>query len=197
MGWVPPRLGRADWDVWNCLLSYDKTQVPPCRVSIRCKWRTMNVMEPNLRPVQPLHYAPIADWLDSAEATQRWAGPGVPFPLPPERFAQVLELEVRPGWALLDEQGVCVGFGQYWMTATDTAHLGRIIVSPHVRGRGLGRALMQALCTQAQHEDGVQHLTLRVYRDNAAAAALYRDLGFQQVEASSTPELLFMRRTLA
>lgn len=155
----------------------------------------MNVMEPNLRPVQPSNYATVASWPESAGATQRWAGPGVPFPLSPERFAQVLELEVRPGWALLDEQGVCVGFGQYWMTATDTAHLGRIIVSPHVRGRGLGRALMQALCTQAQHEDGVQHLTLRVYRDNAAAAALYRDLGFQQVDASSTPELLFMQRT--
>lgn len=155
----------------------------------------MNVMEPNLRPVQPSNYATVASWPESAGATQRWAGPGVPFPLPPERFAQVLELEVRPGWALLDEQGVCVGFGQYWMTATDTAHLGRIIVSPHVRGRGLGRALMQALCTQAQHEDGVQHLTLRVYRDNTAAVALYRDLGFQQVEASSTPELLFMQRT--
>ncbi|PZP84348.1 MAG: N-acetyltransferase, partial [Stenotrophomonas maltophilia] len=36
-----------------------------------------------------------------------------------------------------------------------------------------------------------------VYRDNAAAVALYRDLGFQQVDASSTPELLFMQRTSA
>lgn len=157
----------------------------------------MSAMKPDLCPVHPSHYAAITRWPESAEATQRWGGPGVPFPLPPERFEQVLELEVRPGWALLDEQGVCVGFGQYWMTATDTAHLGRIIVSPHMRGRGLGRTLMQALCARAQHEDGVQHLTLRVYRDNAGAVALYRDLGFQQVEASSTPELLFMRRTLA
>lgn len=166
-------------------------------VSARCKWRTMNVMEPNLRSVQPSNYATVASWPESAGATQRWAGPGVPFPLPPERFAQVLELEVRPGWALLDEQGVCVGFGQYWMTATDTAHLGRIIVSPLARGRGLGRLLVQSLSAQALRESGIQRLTLRVYRDNTAAVALYRDLGFQQVEASSTPELLFMRRTLA
>ncbi len=155
----------------------------------------MNVMEPNLRPVQPSNYATIADWLDSAQATQRWAGPGVPFPLPPERFAQVLELAVRPGWVLLDEQDVCVGFGQYWMTDTGTAHLGRIIVSPLARGRGLGRLLMQSLSAQALREDGIQRLTLRVYRDNTAAEALYRDLGFQQVETSSTPELLFMQRT--
>ncbi|AWT14513.1 N-acetyltransferase [Stenotrophomonas maltophilia] len=157
----------------------------------------MSVMEPNLYAVQPSHYASIAGWLDSAAATQRWAGPGVPFPLPPERFAQVLELAARPGWALLAEQGQCLGFGQYWMTDAGTAHLGRIIVSPLARGRGLGRLLMQALSAQAMCEAGAQCLTLRVYRDNAAAVSLYRDLGFQQVDASSTPELLFMQRTLA
>jgi ribosomal-protein-alanine N-acetyltransferase len=154
-------------------------------------------MKPNLCAVQPSHYATIADWLDSAEATQGWAGPGVPFPLPPERFAQVLELGSRPGWALLDEQGRCLGFGQYWITDAGTAHLGRIIVSPLARGRGLGRLLMQAMSAQAMREDGIERLTLRVYRDNTAAVALYRDLGFQQVEASSTPELLFMQRTSA
>lgn len=157
----------------------------------------MRVMKPSLCAVQPSHYATIADWLDSAEATQRWAGPGVPFPLPQERFAQVLELEARPGWALLDEQDQCLGFGQYWMTDAGTAHLGRIIVSPLARGRGLGRLLMQALSAQAMREAGVQRLTLRVYRDNTAAVTLYRDLGFQQVDASSTPELLFMQRTSA
>lgn len=155
----------------------------------------MNVMSPHLHPVQPSNYAAVASWPESAEATQRWAGPGVPFPLPPERFAQVLELALRPGWALLDEQGACVGFGQFWTTDAGTAHLGRIIVSPSARGRGLGRLLMQSLSTQALREDGIQRLTLRVYRDNTAAATLYRDLGFQQVEASSTPELLFMQRT--
>ncbi len=71
----------------------------------------MRVMKPSLYAVQPSHYASIAGWLDSAAATQRWAGPGVPFPLLPERFAQVLELEARPGWALLDEQDQCLGFG--------------------------------------------------------------------------------------
>lgn len=152
-------------------------------------------MNPHLRPVQPPHYATVASWPESAEATQRWAGPGVPFPLPPERFAQVLELAVRPGWVLLDEQDVCVGFGQYWMTDTGTAHLGRIIVSPLARGRGLGRLLMQALGAQALREDGTQQLTLRVYRDNTAAVALYRNLGFELVEAFSTPELLFMQCT--
>jgi ribosomal protein S18 acetylase RimI-like enzyme len=149
------------------------------------------IMSEHLQPVQSLHYATIASWLDSAASTQRWAGPGVAFPLAPDRLAHALELEVRPGWVLLDAQDNCLGFGQYWLTGADTAHLGRIIVSPQARGRGLGRVLMQSLSRQALKE-GVRRLTLRVYRDNVAAVALYRNLGFVAIEQESTAELLFM-----
>lgn len=146
-----------------------------------------------LHPVQPPHYAAIGAWLDSASATQRWAGPGVAYPLAPEAFAQALQLSQRPGWVLLDARDQCVGFGQYWPTTAGTLHLGRIIVSPQARGRGLGRVLMQALMGQALQSAGVEQLTLRVYRDNVAAVTLYRDLGFQPLEDASTPELLFMQ----
>ena len=151
-------------------------------------------MPMQLQPVRRLHYTRVASWLDSAAATQRWAGPGVGFPLAPEAFAQALELAARPGRVLLDPQGDCVGFGQYWMTDPGTAHLGRIIVSPQARGRGLGRVLVQLLAAEALRSPSVRRLTLRVYRDNAPATALYRDLGFRPVEAASTPELLLMQR---
>lgn len=146
-----------------------------------------------LHPVQPPHYAVIGAWLDSAGATQRWAGPGVQYPLGSDAFAQALQLQQRPGWVLLDANGHCLGFGQYWSTGPGTLHLGRIIVSPQVRGRGVGRVLVQALMAQALQSAAVERLTLRVYRDNVAAMALYRDLGFQPMEDASTPELLFMQ----
>ncbi|WP_321210530.1 MULTISPECIES: GNAT family N-acetyltransferase [Stenotrophomonas] len=53
---------------------------------------------------------------------------------------------------------------------------------------------MQALIAQAFQAAAVERLTLRVYRDNAAAVALYRSLGFEPVDAASTPTLLFMQR---
>lgn len=152
-----------------------------------------HAMTEYLRPVQPPHYAAIGAWLDSAGATQRWAGPGVPYPLGSDAFAQALQLQQRPGWVLLDAHGHCLGFGQHWPTTSGTLHLGRIIVSPQARGRGLGRVLMQALMAQALQSGGVERLTLRVYRDNVAAVSLYRDLGFQPLENASTPELLFMQ----
>ncbi|QII28873.1 GNAT family N-acetyltransferase [Stenotrophomonas maltophilia] len=154
-------------------------------------------MDHVLQPVHPSHFAVIAGWLDSPGATLRWAGAGVLFPLPSNAFAAALSLSERPGWVLLDAEGTCVGFGQYWPTAPGSTHLGRIIVSPQARGRVLGRGLMTALCAEAVHRTVAAQLTLKVYRDNPAAVALYRDLGFVASEDASTPELLFMARRAA
>ncbi len=151
-------------------------------------------MDHRLQPVQPQDYASIAGWLDSAAATLRWAGPGVPYPLPPDRFEHVLQLRERPGWVLLDTSDQRVGFGQAWSTQPGTVHLGRLLVAPQARGRGLGRGLVQALIAQACQAAAVERLTLRVYRDNAAAVAVYSSLGFEPVDAASTPALLFMQR---
>ncbi|MNI82258.1 hypothetical protein D3C73_1389500 [compost metagenome] len=53
---------------------------------------------------------------------------------------------------------------------------------------------MTALCAEALRSSAAVQLTLKVYRDNQAAVALYRDLGFVASEDASTPELLFMAR---
>ncbi|MEG0187009.1 MAG: GNAT family N-acetyltransferase, partial [Stenotrophomonas sp.] len=69
--------------------------------------------------------------------------------MPADTFARALALPARPGWVLLAADDRCVGFGQYWQTAPGSTHLGRIIVPPLQRGRGLGRALVTALCAEA------------------------------------------------
>ena len=51
----------------------------------------------------------------------------------------------------------------------------------------LVKPLLQPARTQAST------VTLRVYRDNAVAIALYTSLGFSEQEEESTQELLFMR----
>jgi L-phenylalanine/L-methionine N-acetyltransferase len=47
------------------------------------------------------------------------------------------------------------------------------------QGRGVGRALMQALCDYADRWLGLRRLELQVYADNARAIALYRRFGFE------------------
>jgi putative acetyltransferase len=48
------------------------------------------------------------------------------------------------------------------------------------QGRGVGSALMAALCDYADRWAGVLRIELTVYSDNATAIALYRRHGFEQ-----------------
>lgn len=57
-------------------------------------------------------------------------------------------------------------------------HLG-ISVAREFQGRGVGSALMAAMCDYADHWAGVLRLELTVYTDNEPAIALYRKFGFE------------------
>ena len=60
------------------------------------------------------------------------------------------------------------------------SHIGRIVgmmVEPAARGRGIGRALLDA-CIARARERGLLMLTLSVTSDNAAAVELYASMGF-------------------
>ncbi len=54
-----------------------------------------------------------------------------------------------------------------------------ISVARHAQGKGVGRALMQALCDYADNWAGVLRIELTVFDDNARAIALYRKFGFE------------------
>jgi len=54
-----------------------------------------------------------------------------------------------------------------------------ISVAREVQGRGVGSALMAAMCDYADNWVGVLRLELTVYADNAPAIALYRKFGFE------------------
>ena len=51
-------------------------------------------------------------------------------------------------------------------------------VSPEAQGRGVGSALMAAMCDYADRWAGALRMELTVYTDNAPALALYRKFGF-------------------
>lgn len=53
-----------------------------------------------------------------------------------------------------------------------------ISVAPEAQGRGIGTALMAAMCDYADNWVGALRMELTVYTDNARAIALYRKFGF-------------------
>jgi len=62
----------------------------------------------------------------------------------------------------------------------DVCDLDRIVVDPRCRRQGIGRSLLAAGLELAATR-GVQEMILEVRADNAAAIALYRAYGFEQL----------------
>ena len=76
------------------------------------------------------------------------------------------------------QDGTAAGFAMV-RTAADEAELLTICVTPGLRGRGAGRALLHA-CQDAARARGASRLFLEVAADNKAAIALYTACGFQE-----------------
>jgi len=71
--------------------------------------------------------------------------------------------------------------GFYREEGPKTRHKGRVwgvYVTLPARGQGLGRALMRALIERARGMEGIEQIGLSVTTTQAAAARLYRSMGF-------------------
>jgi ribosomal protein S18 acetylase RimI-like enzyme len=75
-------------------------------------------------------------------------------------------------------------------------YLAELYVAPGRRGRGLGRALMEAAIDQAKRH-GADHMDLGTSEDDVAARALYESLGFTNREGGPDgPVSYFYEREL-
>jgi ribosomal protein S18 acetylase RimI-like enzyme len=94
----------------------------------------------------------------------------------PERPSVVLGAAATPGGPLVGS-AACVR--EALIKARHRAVIGGMYVAPEARGRGAGRALLEALVAHAVAWGGVEQITLTVVTDNVAARALYLARGFQ------------------
>ena len=82
-----------------------------------------------------------------------------------------------------------------WTGALD-AYLEELYVAPERRGKGIGRALLEASMDVAR-EAGAAHIDLATSEDDTAARALYESAGFTNREGREDgPKMLFYERDL-
>lgn len=103
--------------------------------------------------------------LRSEDEVARWLGDPLPF-LVAEDAGRVV------GWAR------CTPYSDREAYATIAEH--NVYVDPGVRGRGIGRRLLDALAAAAEAA-GVHKLTSRVFTTNAASLAAHRAAGFDVI----------------
>ncbi len=90
----------------------------------------------------------------------------------------LLATETRMGPGHLPTEAI-VGFVVCWLVH-DELHVLNIATAVEERRRGIGRILMDEAARRAR-QAGAVLATLEVRRSNAAAIALYRNLGYRQV----------------
>jgi ribosomal protein S18 acetylase RimI-like enzyme len=76
------------------------------------------------------------------------------------------------------------------------AYLEELYVVPERRGRGIGRALLEAAMEHARQR-GARHIDLNTGESDAAARGLYESTGFTNHEGGPAgPRMLYYERTL-
>jgi ribosomal protein S18 acetylase RimI-like enzyme len=109
-----------------------------------------------------------------------------PTPDPPELAARIRHLLTEDHTVVLlggpgqDGLAVLRFRPSIWSEALE-CYLAELYVVPQRRGRGLGRALMNAAIDVARRE-GADHMDLGTAEDDVAARALYESLGFSNRE---------------
>jgi ribosomal protein S18 acetylase RimI-like enzyme len=117
-------------------------------------------------------------WFPDADELRVWGGPEFRFPFTAESFREDSRVDTIDSFALVRNDGVLAAFGQCYLRV-ERCHFGRLGVSPHERGRGLGTRLIRELAAWGRTQFGPRELSLFVLRDNMRAYRLYHRLGYR------------------
>lgn len=132
----------------------------------------------------------LIGWVDSPEFMMQWSGPGgLSYPLTQEQLEEHLLLTREANRFLLPykvvdtEAAQPIGYVELLNVDTEarSAAVGRALIGPrHLRGKGLGTRMMQALLRTAFEEVGLRSVRLIVFDFNQAALACYEKVGFKK-----------------
>lgn len=118
----------------------------------------------------------VITWIPDAESCLIWAGPKVSFPLELEQLYKDIEFEKFLTYSFYNENEL-LALGQIRLFENNRGHLSRIVVSPSLRGKGIGKIFCENLIKEAKKLN-CKTISLHVIKDNLVAISLYKKLGF-------------------
>lgn len=118
----------------------------------------------------------ISSWVASATEVLTFAGPSLAYPFTAGEFFE----SAAGRWEtfVLRTRSAAVATGALEDKGQGEVRIGRVLVDPDHRGRGLGRTMMKLLIDRAAARPGAACLALSVFEGNRTARALYESLGF-------------------
>lgn len=145
-------------------------------------------MNMTLRALRPEEYSTICSWA----IAEQWPGLVKGQLLTVDEFPAILSLPGHFSFAMSKDGCAATGFGQIWQSPNGATNLIRILIDPAMRGQGYGKRLCALLLSEALRMPDVRQVKLRVSRQNLSAIAVYRSIGFCELESESNTHALAM-----
>lgn len=138
-------------------------------------WR-MHLSRPlTLRPFRPPTDAPaLRSWIGGPADLMTWAGANFRWPLDDAQLAMYAAEPVRRTWTGVSPDGTPLGHA-----SLAAGRLGRVLIAPGARGRGLGERLVSLVVSVGFDELALPEIDLGVWTHNTAALRIYEKLGFR------------------
>ncbi|KXO10884.1 Aminoglycoside N6'-acetyltransferase [Moritella sp. JT01] len=129
--------------------------------------------------IQPLdnHIIEMMKWFSCEGELTDWSGPNFRYPYNLSSFTDDLNIRKLNSFSLVSSDSEFLAFGQYYQRL-GKCHLGRLIVNPQFRGKGLVSKLIQQLCELGIKEFEVEECSLFVLGHNKNAIRAYEKFGF-------------------
>ena len=126
---------------------------------------------------QENHILEMMGWFTREKELTDWAGPNFRFPYDQASFTDDLKLDSISSFSLVSSESEFLAFGQYYQRL-NRCHLGRLIVSPKFRGKGIASELIEHLCDLGLKELKAEECSLFVLSHNVGAIKAYEKFGF-------------------
>jgi len=119
----------------------------------------------------------LMSWFSSEDEVSIWSGPNFRYPFNLNTFKNDLNLDALNSFSLVTNEGDLLAFGQYYLRL-GKCHLGRLVVNPNLRGKGIASHLISKLSTLGKADLNTDSCSLFVLRHNKSAIHAYTKLGF-------------------
>lgn len=136
----------------------------------------------------------VTGWIPDADALYLFTGPRLKWPLTVEQLIEMELLDGFSAWIAVDEDSVAVGHFDLTLDHR-TARVGRVVIDPQKRGRGLAHALIHLAIERARELDA-NDLELNVVASNVPATRTYERAGFKRHPTPPRPGVERMFLTL-
>ncbi|MDQ1130103.1 GNAT family N-acetyltransferase [Microbacterium sp. SORGH_AS_0888] len=152
--------------------------------------------ELTVRPRQDHDLERMVSWIADADALLLFSGARLSWPLTVAQLRAVTEANALAAYVVVDAEGHLVGHFDLRVEGAVT-WLGRVIVDPARRGRGLARHLVDLAAAEAGRLTP-ERLRLHVISTNLVAIRVYVRAGFvAQSSDAGRPGVVVMERVLA